>query len=71
MNRTTAEGVREFIRTWTGGVDEQCRFRVVLGGAKSPEKIDGNTIEVGALWLRKNGIPSEALADTDQHMGER
>jgi hypothetical protein len=69
MSIATREGIRSFVRRWTGGVDEQCRFRVLPGGLKSPAKVDENLIEVGALWMRRNGMPAAALLDEQEVIG--
>jgi hypothetical protein len=52
---------RAFLRTWTGGVDEDCGFVVLDGSDREPKRLNDRQIEVGERWLKKNAIPREAL----------
>jgi hypothetical protein len=56
---------RRFVRRWCGGVDDDCRFRIITEGAwtgQCPRAVNG-VVEVGAAWLRGQRVPVEALAD--------
>jgi hypothetical protein len=54
---------RRFVATWTGGVDPDCRFRVLPDSTLAPRKAGENLIEVGAEWLRRQCVPAKALED--------